>query len=304
MTEHVMQGRVISNRSSGDIHVLCGDCVFRCRALGKLRRDPPVPGDLVSVRRETEDVGTVLEIIPRKNRLTRPAVANVDRLILVVSEAEPATDRRYIDHMSAMAAYMGAETVLCINKCDIADGDSLRSVYEKAGFRTISVSALRGDGIEVLKTCLADGVTVFAGNSGVGKSSILNRLLPGVGFVTGELSRGIGRGKNTTRHVTLHKSGYGGFVCDTPGFSTFDAIEMGMTDIERLPLCFPELAERLGGCRYTDCGHTTEEDCAIVDAVRAGEIDPERHACYVELFHTLKEYQRRNPELFRKNLRI
>ncbi|MBR6557350.1 MAG: ribosome small subunit-dependent GTPase A [Clostridia bacterium] len=304
MADKILCGRVISNRSSGDIHVLCNESIFRCRALGKLRRDPPVPGDLVSVRCETEDVGTVLEILPRKNRLTRPAVANVDRLILVVSEAEPATDRRYIDHMSAMAAYMGAETVLCINKCDVADGECLRAVYEKAGFRTVSVSALRGEGIELLTSFLTDGVTVFAGNSGVGKSSILNRLLPGVELATGELSRGIGRGKNTTRHVTLHTSGYGGFVCDTPGFSTFDPIEMGMTDIDRLPLCFPEFVDRLSGCRYTDCGHTTEEDCAIVDAVRAGEIDADRHACYVELFHTLKDYQRRNPELFRKNQRI
>ncbi len=304
MTEKILRGRVISNRSSGDICVLFNERIFRCRALGKLRRDPPVPGDHVTVRCETEDVGTVLEILPRKNRLTRPAVANVDRLILVVSEAEPATDRRYIDRMCAMASYMGADPVLCINKCDVAAGEGLRTVYEKAGFRTVSVSALLGEGIEQLTPFLADGITVFAGNSGVGKSSILNRLLPGVELVTGELSRGIGRGKNTTRHVTLHKSAYGGFVCDTPGFSTFDPIEMGMTDIERLPLCFPEFADRLGSCRYTDCGHTTEEDCAIVDAVRSGEIDADRHACYVELFHTLKEYQRRNPELFRKNQRI
>ena len=304
MAEVILQGRVISNRSSGDIQVLCEGQILRSRALGKLRRDPPVPGDLVSVRKESDEVGTVLEIQPRKNRLTRPAVANVDRLILVVSEADPATDRRYIDYMTAMATYMGAETVLCINKCDVADGKKISRIYEKAGFRTVCVSAKLCEGIDVLQDFLTDGLTVFAGNSGVGKSSILNRLLPGVELATGELSRGIGRGKNTTRHVTIHMSSYGGFLCDTPGFSTFDPIEMGMTDLERLPLCFPEFTDLLSGCRYTDCGHTTEEDCAIVDAVREGRIDADRHACYVELFHTLKEYQRKNPEMFRKNHRI
>lgn len=301
MERRILSGRVIANRSADDVQVLADGAVWRCRSLGKLRKCAPIPGDLVTIRTEREEIGTVMELLPRKNRLARPAVANVDRLILVVSEAEPVTDRAYIDHMSAMALYMGAEVVLCINKCDLAPGDTFRRIYSAAGFTAISVSAETGEGLEELSRCLSEGVVVFAGNSGVGKSSLLGRLLPEVSFATGELSRGIGRGRNTTRHVTLHATAAGAFVCDTPGFSTFDPIEMGMTDIDRLPYCFPELAERLGGCRYTDCGHTTEEDCAIVEAVARGEIDRERHACYVELFHLLKDYQRRHPERFRKS---
>ncbi len=292
MTDAVLQGRVLSNRSAADVQVSAEGGRIRCRALGKLRETGLLPGDLVTLRREPGGEGTILSVLPRKNRFARPAVANVDRLLLVVSAAPPATGRAYIDGMCAMAAYMGAETVLCLNKTDRHPGEELAAVYRAAGYPVLPLSAETGEGVDALSEYLKDGLTVFAGNSGVGKSSLLNRVLQQSAQATGELSRKIGRGRNTTRHAELYFTRFGGVLCDTPGFSTFDPVEMGMTDPDRLFGCFPEFAPYYGKCRYSDCGHTAEEGCALIGAVAQGQIDPERHASYAALWKQLRAYQK------------
>lgn len=293
MPAETLQGRVLSHRSGGDIAVRMGEETLRCRARGLLRGDV-LPGDLVTVRREADGMGTVLTVLSRKNRLIRPAVSNVDRLLLVVSAAPPVTDRRFIDGMCAMAAYMGTMPVILLNKCDEDPGAELRAVLSAAGYRVIPCSARTGEGIPEITDLLREGTVVFAGNSGVGKSSLLQHFLPSEAIRTDELSRRIGRGKNTTRHVTFYPCEFGALVCDTPGFSTFDPVEMGMTDPDRLVDCFPEFGPHIGGCRWGDCAHTTEQGCAVLAAVERGEIDRERHQNYVGFWHQLKEFDRTN----------
>ncbi len=286
MTE---QGRIIK-ALSGFYYVDVGGRVIACRARGKFRHQKvtPLVGDRVEITLTEENAGMVDRICPRKNEFFRPAVANVDQLILIASGAVPVTDPFLIDRMTTIAHAKGCEAVICLNKCDLDRADELYEIYTAAGFKTLRVSAETGEGMEELRAVLSGKVSAFTGNSGVGKSSILNALFPGFALQTGQVSDKLGRGRHTTRHVELFAVD-GAFVADTPGFSSFDVERMELIRKEELAANFREFLPHLDGCRFVGCAHVKEKGCAVLAAVKAGEISKTRHASYVRLYEQAKE---------------
>ena len=269
--------------------------IIRCRARGKFRKDgmSPLVGDWVEVREIQGDEGMVWAIGPRKNAFARPAVANIDQLVVVASQAIPQTDPFLIDRVSSIAALKGCPTLLVLNKCDLDRADELREIYEGAGITTVTVSAETGEGISDLIPLLQGKLSAFTGNSGVGKSSILNAIEPSFSISTGEVSEKLGRGRHTTRHVELFTLGCGARVVDTPGFSSFDGAELNLEWKEHLPETFPEFRPYLDQCRFVGCSHTKEKGCAVLQAVKGGRIPKSRHTSYVRLFQELKDVKAR-----------
>ena len=242
------------------------------------------------------DSGILEEILPRKNQFRRPAVANIDQLVVIASGAVPVTDPFLIDRVVSIAEGRECEPVICINKCDLDAAEELYRTYLRAGFTTLRVSAETGEGIDRLAAVISGKVSAFTGNSGVGKSSILNALEPGFRLQVGEVSEKLGRGRHTTRHVELYRLSSGAIVADTPGFSSFDTEEMELRPPEELQNTFREFAPYLGRCRFTGCAHVKEKGCAVLAAVKAGEISQSRHDSYVRLYQQAKEvpeWQRR-----------
>ncbi len=262
-----------------------------CRGRGKLRHEKltPLVGDRVSFTPLDNGQGTLDAILPRKNEFYRPAVANIDQLVIIAAQATPVTDPFLIDRVIAIAEGRGCESIVCINKCDLAPGEDLARIYEKAGFPTLRVSAETGEGMDRLRELIAGKVSAFTGNSGVGKSSILNALEPGIALKTGEVSEKLGRGRHTTRHVELFRLSCGGIVADTPGFSSFDVDKMELCRKEELAGRFREFAPYVDQCRFQDCAHVKEKGCAVLAAVKAGEIAKSRHESYVRLYEQAKQ---------------
>ena len=285
-----MSEGIIRKALSGFYYVDDGEGVFSCRARGKHRHNrlTPLVGDRVRFTPLEAGAGALDEILPRKNEFYRPAVANIDLLVVVASQAVPVTDPFLIDRVAAIAASRGCETLICVNKCDLEPGEDLARIYERAGFPTLRVSAETGEGIEELRRSLAGKVCAFTGNSGVGKSSILNALEAGFGLATGEVSDRLGRGRHTTRHVELFRLSCGALAADTPGFSSFDVDKMELERKEKLQYSFREFAPYLGTCRFQDCAHIKEKGCAVLEAVKAGEIPRTRHQSYVRLYEQAK----------------
>ncbi len=284
-----MEG-VIFKALSGFYYVDCGDTVVTCRARGKFRLEKvtPLVGDRVEVELQPGGEGTVTAILPRKNQFHRPAVANIDLLVLVCSGAIPVTDPFLIDRVVAMAERRSCESVICFNKWDLEQPQSLYEIYVNAGFPTLRVSAETGEGIEELSQLIAGKVCAFTGNSGVGKSSILNALEPEFGLEVGQVSEKLGRGRHTTRHVELFRLKNGAIVADTPGFSSFEEDGVGCPP-EELAHAFREFRPYLDGCQFLDCAHVKEPGCAVLEALSAGKIAQSRHDSYVRLYQQAKE---------------
>lgn len=263
-----------------------------CRGRGRLRhqRITPLVGDRVEITLLPDGTGAVDEILPRKNEFSRPMVANIDQLILIASRAIPVTDPFLLDRMITIAEAKGCEPIVCFNKCDLAPADDLAAVYRGAGFRVFQVSAETGEGIESLGTVLTGKVSAFTGNSGVGKSSILNALAPEFALQVGEVSQRLGRGRHTTRHVELFRL-RGGLAADTPGFSAFDVDRMEQIPKEDLAGAFREFAAYTGQCRFIGCAHGKEKGCAVRAAVEAGQIAPSRYDSYLRLYRQAKEQE-------------
>lgn len=290
-----MEGRIIK-AVSGFYYVETAEGTVACRARGRFRLDKvsPLVGDRVDISIEATGNGTVREIFPRKSVFVRPLVANIDTLVMVASAVIPVTDPFLIDQITAIAGAAGCDTIVCINKCDQNAGEELAAIYQKAGFTVVSVSAETGAGIQELNALLAKKVCAFTGNSGVGKSSILNRLKPELKLPVGDVSEKLGRGRHTTRHVELFSLDNGCYIADTPGFSSFDIDEMEPVPKEQLAEVFPEFAPFLNKCRFRDCSHTKEAGCCIRQAVDEGGIPKSRHSSYVRLYEQAqgnKEWQ-------------
>ena len=228
--------------------------------------------------------GMVEQILLRKNSFVRPAVANVDALVIFAANVNPVTEPFLIDRVTAIAGNKGVESILCVNKTDLDRAEELVRVYTHAGFRVISTSAETGAGLEELRQAIQGKLTAFTGNSGVGKSSILNRLLPELDLPTGEVSEKLGRGRHTTRHVELFPLDAETFVMDTPGFSSFDTDQMDIILKENLQYAFPDFGPFLGRCQFQDCAHRREPGCAVRRAVESGEIESSRYDSYLRLY--------------------
>lgn len=283
------EGR-IQKALSGFYYVDTGTEVLTCRARGKFRKDgvSPLVGDRVEVRELGNGEGFVEAILPRKNAFTRPAVANIDQLVVIASGAIPKTDPFLIDRVAAIAALKGCEVIILLNKCDLDSADNLYQIYRAAGFQTLRVSAQTGEGLEELIPLISNKLSAFTGNSGVGKSSILNALDPEFQLRVGEVSDALGRGRHTTRHVELFHLSCGADIVDSPGFSSFETDELNLELKRRLPETFREFQPYLDNCRFVGCSHTKEKGCAVLEAVRRGDIQKSRHASYLRLYEELK----------------
>lgn len=286
------EGR-IQKALSGFYYVDTGSRVLTCRARGKFRKDgvSPLVGDRVEIRELGNGEGFVERISTRKNTFARPAVANIDQLVVIASAAIPKTDPYLIDRVTAIAALKECRVVVLLNKCDLNRADELYGIYHASGFPTLRISAETGEGIADLKSLIAGKLSAFTGNSGVGKSSILNALDPEFHIQVGEVSQALGRGRHTTRHVELYKLSCGAEVVDSPGFSSFETDEINLALKERLPETFLEFAPYLNRCQFVGCSHTKEKGCAVLEALRQGKIQNSRHKSYLRLYEELKPLQ-------------
>ena len=277
-------GRIV-RALSGFYDVQLPDRMVVCRGRGVLRKEhiTPLTGDLVEITVENGK-GMVEAVLPRANSFVRPAVANVDALAIFAANVNPVTEPFLIDRVAAIAGNQNVRCVICINKIDLDPAQQLRQIYEKAGFPVICTSAKTGEGVEELRSFLRGKLTAFTGNSGVGKSSILNCLCPDLALATGEVSEKLGRGRHTTRHVELYSLGEDTFVMDTPGFSSFDTDQMDVILKENLQYAFPDFAPCLGRCQFADCSHRAEPGCVVRAAVASGEIVPSRYDSYLRLY--------------------
>ena len=264
---------------------------YECRARGIFRKRgmSPYAGDRVTISTQEDGTGSIEAIEPRKNSLIRPPVANMDQLFIVVAVREPAPSTLIIDKTIAAAESKGIEPVLVISKTDLEDAGWLCEIYEKAGIPCVPVSSVTGEGVERIRAMLQGKISAFTGNSGVGKSTLLNRVDPRLSLETGEISQKLGRGRHTTRQVELLPLPGGGYVADTPGFSSIDLERYELIRKEDLPHCFREFVPYLGECRFTSCSHTCEKGCAVLEAVEEGKIAPSRHESYVTMYQEVKD---------------
>ena len=283
MTERTT-GRIVRSLS-GFYDVQTEKGVVTCRARGILRKEgnSPLTGDMVEITVE-KGKGMVEKILPRKNHFIRPAVANIDALVVFAANVNPVTEPFLIDRVAAIAGDQEVQVILCVNKCDLDPALDLVRIYENAGFTVICTSAETGDGVETLRSMIQGKLVAFTGNSGVGKSSILNRLAPELNLATGEVSEKLGRGRHTTRHVELYRLGEDTYVADTPGFSSFDTDQMDVILKENLQYAFPDFGPYIGKCRFDDCSHRKEPDCAVRAAWETGEIEKTRYDSYLRLY--------------------
>ena len=275
---------VVIKGIGGNYDVACGDEILRCRASAKLRRDGVLAAGEYVTLRVTGSGGYILERQPRRNGLIRPAIANIDQLVILCSQAPPVTDPYLIDKVTVVALYQGIQPIILLNKCDLHPSGELYDAYQKAGFSVVRASAVTGEGVEELTAMLAGKISAFTGNSAIGKSSILNRIDSRFGLQVGDMSEKIARGRHTTRHVELLRLENGGLVADTPGFSTFDAVRMEKLTRENLQHYFPELEPYFARCRFSDCRHIKEPGCLVREAVERGDIARSRYESYCKLY--------------------
>lgn len=290
MAEKTLDGIIIKG-IGGFYYIEAAGEIYECKARGAFRKKKisPLAGDKVTITVREGKENTIDEIKERKNFLQRPPVANIDTLIIVSSVKEPVPSLLVIDKLTAIAVDKGIKPCVVFSKSDLGDTAELEEVYKKAGIEVASVCCKTGEGVDKVKRMIGSGITVFTGNTGVGKSSLLNCIDERFSLATGEISDKLGRGRHTTREVTLYRVGEG-YVADTPGFSSLDIQETSDIIVkENLPFCFPEFEEYLGRCKFSSCSHTVEKGCLVLEALRMGDIHPKRHESYVSMYNDVKD---------------
>lgn len=285
-----MNGLIIK-ALSGFYYVSVEDTVYECKPRGVFRKnnDDIFVGDMVEISLLPQDKGVIENVLPRKNFLSRPPVANIDKMFIISSYVTPAPNTVIIDTMTAIAEDKGIEPIIVFNKSDMGDFSEIANVYRQAGFKVYIVSATNNIGIDELRAELYNSVSVFTGNSGVGKSSILNALFGKDFLKTGEVNEKLGRGRHTTRHTELFSIENGGFIADTPGFSSISIEQSDVLYKENLQYAFREFEGYIGSCHFTSCSHTCEKGCAIIDAVKNGKISNSRFESYKMLYSELSK---------------
>ncbi len=284
---------IIVKALSGYYYVESEGQRFACKARGRFRLDgsTPLVGDCVQFITDTNGGGRIERLEKRKNFFIRPAVANIDTLVFIAANVNPVTDPFLIDRISVIAAEAPCRLLICINKVDLDSGDRLFEIFSGAGFRVIRTSAKTGRGLEELREALKGRICAFTGNSGVGKSSILNALLPEARIKTADVSEKLGRGRHTTRHVEIYTLEENTYIADTPGFSSLDLTMTNTIMKEQLQYDFPDFTPFLGKCRFQDCAHLKEPDCAVTEAVRKGHINEGRYRSYVRLYELSAQHR-------------
>lgn len=279
---------IITKGIGGFYYIEVADKIYECKARGIFRKEKvtPLVGDRVEISVNENAENTIDRIFDRKNFLNRPPVANIDNLIIVVSTVEPKPNFLVIDKLIATAEQKGIEPIIAISKCDLATTDEIVSVYKQSGITVILLNS--EDGINSVKSLMKDKITAFTGNSGVGKTTLLNKLDPTLNLATGKISDKLGRGRHTTREASLFKVA-GGYVIDTPGFSSFEFDKNEIILKDDLPYCFREFREYLGNCKFSTCSHTCDKGCAICEAVEKGLINQTRHSNYISMYNQAKE---------------
>ncbi len=282
------QGRII-RQTGGFYYVDTGDALIECRARGLFRKQgvTPLVGDMAEVALTSDGKGFVVDLQPRKNSLVRPPVANIDRLLLILSITDPAPNLLVVDKMLAIAEYKGIDAAIVVTKADLADTGALCDRYRSVGYVVTRLNSL-ADSPQAVASLLKGRLCVLAGNTGVGKSTLLNAIDPALALKTGETSQKLGRGRHTTRVTELFAL-CGGLIADTPGFSSLETAQLELIKKDALELCFREFAPYLGRCRFTGCSHTKEKGCAVLAAVQSGEIASSRHASYLEMYEEARK---------------
>ncbi len=286
------EGRIIK-ALSGFYYVQTDSGILECKARGKFRLDgtSPLVGDRVSCSIDANGKGRIDSVEERKNFFIRPAVANIDALVFVAANTNPVTDPFLVDRVSVIAEHSGCELIVCINKIDVDSADELYKIFSEAGFTVVRCSAVKREGTEELLDAMRGKVCAFTGNSGVGKSSIMNVLLPEANIETGEVSEKLGRGRHTTRHVQLYALGEDTFVADTPGFASFEIEMMSSIEKEQLQYDFIDFLPYIGRCRFNDCAHLKEPGCAVTEAVAEGKISRSRYKSYTQLYELCAQHK-------------
>lgn len=290
---------IIVKAIGGVYTVEASEGIYECKARGVFRKQnvSPVCGDRVEFSLEADGCGVIEKIGERRSLLIRPPLANLDMLVFVSSTCEPKPNLLLLDKFIAIAVFKKIEPVVVFTKIDKSGCKELADIYVNAGIKTFQVDNTTGEGSAEVKAYLEGKLSAFTGNTGVGKSSLLNNMFPELGLATNEISKKLGRGKHTTRHVELYKLEGGGYIADTPGFSSFDTNRYDIIFKDKLADCFTEFAEYSDKCRFPDCSHTKEKGCAVIEAVKRGDIAKSRHDSYVEMYEQakqLKEWEYKN----------
>lgn len=286
----MLQGKIIKG-IGGFYYVDADDLIYECKARGNFRKQgiTPLVGDNVEITVNENADNTIDKILPRKNDMVRPPLANLDVLFIISSIVEPKLNTQIIDKLIAIAEYKKIEPILVITKIDKDDSyQQYVDIYTKAGFKVIVCDNTTGSGAQEVKVCMQGKICAFTGNTGVGKSTLLNNIFPNLDLATGETSKKLGRGRHTTRHSELFKTD-GGYIADTPGFSSLDFERCERILKDDLPYCFREFEPYLDSCKFTTCTHTKDKGCAVVQAVADGEISPSRHESYINMYNEVKD---------------
>lgn len=287
----MIDGRIIKG-IGGFYYVETTDAIYECKARGIFRKQgiSPLVGDSVKISVNVNAENTIDDIIDRKNFLVRPPLANLDQLFIVASLVDPNINTTVIDRLIGIAELKNIEPIIALTKIDLSqDAEYYKNIYEKAGFKVILCDNNTGQGSDEVRELIKGKISAFTGNTGVGKSSLLNSIDSSLEISTGETSKKLGRGKHTTRHCELYKIN-GGYVADTPGFSYIDLERYEKIMKADLPFCFREFEPFLDKCKFqTNCSHINDKGCAVVEAVNNGLISKERHQSYVDLYNEVKD---------------